>query len=488
MKKWIVCLMTVLSVVLMADAATISWNVEQIAATGTDQVSTEGTCLEAALMGNGDDAGVTIGGVAFDKMYWTADFTGKFYFKSASGQNLLNAAWLYDSSYQIGVNPAYADLFDDYRYAGAVDTALTLTNLVAGEEYQIQLFVADLRAFYGVSNRCVEIDGVLHDSDGLIGSQGDGSGTVLTGTFTADSASQSFTMNIYDFDDSANVTGWTLSAYQIRRLSADIVWNAAQVSTNGTSQISTNGTLLEAAYLGKSSNGLTNKTVGGVTFQPGTSTAGVEALNYMKFPVSGAYDGFYSTGNPDMAAILAGGKYGSLGDSLTLTNLVVGQQYEVQLFIADARYSHSYNTRNVGLEGHILADGVIGREGRLGCGTVVTATFTASATSYDLDMTLWNAYYDTTAGFQLNAYQVRDVNTTVPPVPATVIMLADGNSITISAGDMEDHVSVNNILQVTTNLTSGTWSNLYSVSGVTSTNWTLPTDQAQGFFRILSTN
>lgn len=207
---------------------------------------------------------------------------------------------------------------------------------------------------------------------------------------------------------------------------AVISWSAEQVAATGTGQISTNGTLQEAAYLGKSSNGLANKTIGGVTFQPGTSTAGVEALNYIEFPVSGSYDGFYATGNPDMAGILGGGKYGSsIGTAITFANLIVGKQYEIQLFVADMRNHAGYKDRTLEIDGELLANSCIGLGGD-GYGTVATGTFTADATSFDVIINLRNAYLSTyDAGFQLNAYQIREV----VPEPATIGLLGASSVI-----------------------------------------------------------
>lgn len=73
------------------------------------------------------------------------------------------------------------------------------------------------------------------------------------------------------------------------------------------------------------------------------------------------------------------------------------------------------------------------------------------------------------------------------PDPASVSIAASSGSPSLSVGNLSNMFGVTNLLQAKTDLASGSWSNLYSFSGVTETNLTLPTDLPQGFFRIQTT-
>lgn len=79
------------------------------------------------------------------------------------------------------------------------------------------------------------------------------------------------------------------------------------------------------------------------------------------------------------------------------------------------------------------------------------------------------------------------LQTGVVPEPATLSLTLFGGSLTVGSTSFSDSASVTNTLQTKPCLTSGTWSNLYSVSGVTKTNWTIPVTETQSFFRIRTT-
>lgn len=208
----IICIAAIFGTMLGTEAAVVSWSAEQIAASGTAQISNNGTFVEAGVFGTN---ALTLGGVTFERMYYTADYIGQTYFHSESGQNLLAGTWV-TGTYSVGVNPDYANLFERDRYTGGPDTALTFSNLSVGQDYEVQIFVADMRGISALWDRVVQMDGTVFNTDGWIATGGDDSGAIMTGTFTADATTQDFVMNIYDLSSAAPVSGWTLSAYQIR--------------------------------------------------------------------------------------------------------------------------------------------------------------------------------------------------------------------------------------------------------------------------------
>ena len=79
-------------------------------------------------------------------------------------------------------------------------------------------------------------------------------------------------------------------------------------------------------------------------------------------------------------------------------------------------------------------------------------------------------YYNNLAGFN--------------PEPAVLTLTMTYSAANISTTNLLSSALVMNILQMKPDLPSGSWSNLYSVSGVTETNWTMPLTTTNCFFRI----
>ena len=70
-------------------------------------------------------------------------------------------------------------------------------------------------------------------------------------------------------------------------------------------------------------------------------------------------------------------------------------------------------------------------------------------------------------------------------VPTLTIQAASGGAMLLSASNLS--INATNVLQTGTNLISGTWIDLYTVTGTTSTSWNIPTNgQPRAFYRIQS--
>jgi len=69
-------------------------------------------------------------------------------------------------------------------------------------------------------------------------------------------------------------------------------------------------------------------------------------------------------------------------------------------------------------------------------------------------------------------------------IQATLALSMMSGTANISTTNLSDSASVTNILQMKADLPFGSWSNLYSVTGVTETNWTIPVTTNQSFYRI----
>ncbi len=105
--------------------------------------------------------------------------------------------------------------------------------------------------------------------------------------------------------------------------------------------------------------------------------------------------------------------------------------------------------------------------------------FTADATS-----NLWTKAIDGTKSYEFSeATGVLMVVSDIPLVPATLHIAYSGGSVVVGSTNMASGFA--HTLQVKNDLVYGTWSNVSTVVGVTSTNWTFSPISA-GFYRIES--
>lgn len=240
----------------IANAADISWSVVN-PLTGPNDVSTNGTLLEALNFSGGlvaDDYDVTINGVTFEGLVNGLEGTNNaasqfndpttptaFYFSSDSTRVTASG----DDNYFVeeGGLEVFNDLLSRRLFAGG--NTVTLSNLMAGSTYEIQLFMGgtsspDPELGSGVSdNRHIEIDRVddgmgnitqafgsitttnfgseTGDDLGAMEAQPNPAGFVLTGQFTADDVTQAFTISNVRNGSVPNAAFY-LPAYQLRLL------------------------------------------------------------------------------------------------------------------------------------------------------------------------------------------------------------------------------------------------------------------------------
>jgi hypothetical protein len=204
-----------------AQAASVSWSAEQIAATGTSQISQQGTFLEGINLGFTGSDDVTIDGVLFAEGDNTTDLVNSFtYFDSAVGTNFIASATFTGGTdwFTLGTNTAYAGIMDTARGRSTpTNSVFTISSLTIGQEYLLQIFAADLRNISGVNNRSVYMDGSPL-AGAALGVDGSGNGTVISGIFTADAATQDITMGIFDPDNGTLVTAWQINGMQLRAI------------------------------------------------------------------------------------------------------------------------------------------------------------------------------------------------------------------------------------------------------------------------------
>ncbi len=224
-------------------AATINWSAAYISAAGTSQISQNGVLQEAVNFGFAAATATTaaVGGVTFTGFVHASTAPGGTVTTNASTPRLTTGLDAADDGNYVpatgaGVgaypgytgNPAYLPLLDGGLWddaATVADRTSTLTGLIGGSTYEIQIFLADLRDAPFALNRYMTItDG----NGGTFGSLATtnisltsaaanrGNGLILTGVFTANATTQSFENNLIDADVPATLVGPQYNAYQLR--------------------------------------------------------------------------------------------------------------------------------------------------------------------------------------------------------------------------------------------------------------------------------
>ena len=227
MKTTFLAALSLLAVLSNVWAADIGWTATSLS--GAGNVSTNGTGLEALNFSGGTnsvDYDTTINGVLFSGLVNGLN----------GNNNFANPSAIYFSSDSEKVTPTqnnnydvppglaeYDDLLSRWLFggvSGASGNNITLTGLDPGSAYEVQLFIA------GSDTSYIVVD------DGTAGAFG-GSGTttigdtgmVLTGIFTADVSSQSFSLTKYNSDGTLPNNPMHLNGYQLRLISeVPIVW------------------------------------------------------------------------------------------------------------------------------------------------------------------------------------------------------------------------------------------------------------------------
>lgn len=173
----------------------IAWNTPA-AITADANVATNGMLLYAYTQSG---AGATVNGVPFAAGNSTT---------SLGGGNVTLAGFdAVDASTYIGANPvglssAYQIVVQGGAYNGGSAATVTLNNLVSGHTYLVQFWVCDYRQWppaviaRSETLTSVATSGALTylQTDGSGNNVGVGSGSYVTGTFTADSTSQTITV------------------------------------------------------------------------------------------------------------------------------------------------------------------------------------------------------------------------------------------------------------------------------------------------------
>jgi hypothetical protein len=321
------------------------------------------------------------------------------------------------------LSTAYTNILVGAAYVNAATpVTVTLNNLSVSHLYAVQVWVNDSRGgSTGGRAETVTSSGgntntLLYDSTGVAG----GVGQFTVGIFLADATSQVFTLT--------GNASTQLNALQVRDVTgawpgAPITWGAA-TTLSGDADVLTAGTLAYAydwANIGQAVNGVSFAGVSGIT------TGGTNIM--LSGFASRVGNTFYSPDTPFAALssaytnILIGAVYtnGATPATVTLSNLMGGHSYEVQVWVGDPRggatATRSETITSTGGNTNTLLYNSTAAAG--GVGQFTIGAFTANGPIQAFTLT-------GDASTQLNALQLRDVTTYAPPQAKWVHFGANG--------------------------------------------------------------
>jgi hypothetical protein len=210
---------------------------------------------------------------------------------------------------------------------------------------------------------------------------------------------------------------------------ATITWDESTLATiTADSDVSTNGTSVWAYNLGDGAT--VTETVNGVDFMGSNASKGTDSANLIHTMTSATGSAYFKNAAPLNALsanyqdILESGVYGGEIPSLiTLTNLIVDTEYEIQLWLNDSRGVNGSN-KVVTIEGTATTLDLNSTDADGGVGQFIKGIFTADATSQSFGLSF----------NQLNAIQLRALSAitllSVDPTEIDLSLVAPATVIT----------------------------------------------------------
>lgn len=528
MKKVLTTLLSALTI--GAGAADITWDFSRNI-TGDDDIITSQT-LHAAYNAIGQDA-VTVNGVTFN----------------GAGTNVIVSStgtfgdFLTDGPLLV---PQISDDLEALLDSANWDVSeINIPNLTDGEEYTVQIWASDSRNGPMIGRKALFDGGAGAGGATVIQNVGGVAhflGQYVLGTFTADGSNQVITVAGQNSDGSDNSGAGLVNAFAVYEghatfkpepppLPGNIAWEPVG-NIVGDSDVIDSLPLFRAENSGSE----TAVTVNGITFVPDVATTNGGA-SFAGFVYATATNDVFSS---DYKDLLNPARYNN--QNLTLENLTVGDEYTLQLWIADSRltsptsniYRVSDNFGNgVDVKENTSSDdfGLNGEAGALG--QYVIGTFTAGSTEQGVSITpvisrvgssalinawalyegrygpsdydLWKTKYGITNpdadddgdllsnvfeyGVGGNPTNAMDTGT----LPTFRVVEQEGASVIevahlVRASSLED---IEYTLLMRENLMTGSWTNASAVvtSGSIDATWdmatnTIPTDLPTHFFKV----
>jgi glucuronoarabinoxylan endo-1,4-beta-xylanase len=313
------------------------------------------------------------------------------------------------------------------------EASVTLNSLVAGHQYQVQMWVNDSRSGSSAF-RTQTAKGANAMSVAFNNTQAEGGlGQYVIGSFTATGNSQTFML-------SGGGTTPQINAIQVRDVSESgaIVWGVP-TTVSDEMDISTTGSLLYAY-----NNSGSSAAVNGVDFQ-GVNSANAwgadVTLSGFNASLTSAFAGESTAPWSNLGAqyrqILQGGAFNwaSGAATVTLNNLTPGRKYGVQVWVNDSR-SGGAATRTETFAGNNFVTAAFNTtQAQDGVGQHTLGSFTATAANQSFTIN------GGTNPPQINAIQLRDITeafATSLPVTNGLVLRMDASQVTCTDGGQVD--------------------------------------------------
>jgi len=323
--RFVIIVMLVLTMPLVASAASITWAAPVTIAGDTD-VSTNGGLLYAY---DESGAAAVVNTVSFAAGNSTTALGANVTISGITGGGTYGGFGASGSPWS-SLSSSYQTVLTGAAYGVTTAGTITLNNLIVGHSYQVQVWVDDSRTYGAGRNETNSSSGgntvvMSYNSTGLQG----GVGQYAIGTFTASAATQAFTLQ-------GSAGGSTqLNAIQLRDLTgghfsgaSGTVWDAATTSDWGTTIGGPYNQTWTAVGGGSSLQAFFEGTAGTVSVNGAVSAAGM-VFNTDGYTLGGSGtltlgNGLITTGSgSDTIGTLLAGTAGltKLGlGTLTLTN------------------------------------------------------------------------------------------------------------------------------------------------------------------------
>ncbi len=396
---------------MSSHAASITWGAP-VTISGDTDVATNGVLAYAY-----DDSGVaaTVNTVPFAAANSGVSFGTNIL--AGFGNSTANAYVGGASTPWSGLSANYQTVLEGGAYTSTNSpAAITLYNLTVGHAYLVQVWVNDSRAG-STTNRTETVTGgsntvtLAYNNSYAQG----GVGQYTIGSFTADGATQTFTLN--GILPSANNSS-QLNAIQVRDQGAapvSINWGAP-ATIFGEADVSTNGTLVYACD-GQNAAATVNTVPFAGGFGADVSIGGSAGS------VTSTFGGGTSTPWANLSTnyqtVLAGGVYANNNatQTVTLNNLTAGHPYLVQVWVNDSRSGNTTNrTESVASGSNTVTLAYNSTYAQGGVGQFTIGTFIATSTTQAFSLTGVLPSGNNSA--QINALQVRDQTVVAVQFPA----------------------------------------------------------------------
>jgi len=436
--------------------------------TGDVNLGTNGTYLDALILNTSAGSSLAADGVTF---HVAASQSGGSYGDqviSYSGSGLNNYSWAGAFPVGASASSAFAAVMDAggiYQNGGSGNGTVTISELSAGYEYQVQVFNYAPDGDPGLTTFSGTTPVTLSNLPGAGGTNT--YGEFSTGTFVPTNTSETFSWN---GDGSGYTVVGAVSVRELLITNQSISWGPATGIT-GDANLYTLGSYFDALMPNSSISSVV--AVDGINFNPaasmGNNIFGDNRISYSggglqnfawanSFPVSSAASTAFASLMDDGGIYQTGGAGAGV---ITLSGLTQGHSYLVQVF----SYAPDGDAGLTTLSGAapVTLSNLPGAAGVNTYGEFANGTFIANSSSEMFD---WNG--DGSSYTVIGSISVRDVSAVAVIEPTNVAYLGDSVVLNVNAQPESTYYQ----WQTDNGSHGASWSNL---SGANGTNYVLST-------------